>query len=82
LKKTILFISGAFGLGHIMRDLAIAKALHLENPAIDIHWLAAGPAGRVVEDSGAKLLPDSIQYADLNLHAEQTAKGVEFSLVK
>lgn len=79
--KTALFISGAFGLGHIVRDLAIAKALCRKDPTVDIQWLASGPAGRAVEEAGEKLLPKSVQFADLNLHAERTAKGVEFSLV-
>jgi predicted glycosyltransferase len=79
--KTVLFISGAFGLGHVVRDIAIAKALSRKDPAVDIQWLASGPAGRAVEEAGETLLPESMQFADLNLHAERTAKGVEFSLV-
>jgi predicted glycosyltransferase len=81
MSKNVLFISGAFGLGHIMRDLAIARALRRQDPALKIHWLASGPAGRIVEDAGEVLLPESEQFADLNVHAERTAKGAEFSLV-
>ncbi len=36
--QKILYISGAVGLGHITRDLAIARQLRRRDPDLDITW--------------------------------------------
>jgi predicted glycosyltransferase len=46
--KKILFVSGSLGLGHIGRDLEIAKALRKKTTGIDIFWLAEKPASIVI----------------------------------
>jgi spore coat polysaccharide biosynthesis predicted glycosyltransferase SpsG len=59
MRAKVLFISGSIGLGHVMRDLAIARAMRECCPGIEIVWLAALPASQVVEEYGERLLPES-----------------------
>ena len=80
--KKNLYLSGSLGLGHIIRDLAIAAELRRQNPEIEISWLAAHPASQVIEDSGEHLLPEAAKYANDNIPAEKTAKGSHLNLLK
>jgi UDP-N-acetylglucosamine:LPS N-acetylglucosamine transferase len=80
--KKILFISGSLGLGHVKRDLAIAKELRKQNPDIQILWLAAHPATLVLQDEGETLLPEANIYANDNIFAENAAKGFHLNLLK
>jgi len=81
-RKRILYLSGSLGLGHIIRDLAIAAELRRQNPEIEISWLAAHPASQVIEDSGEHLLPEAAKYANDNIPAEKAAKGSHLNLLK
>lgn len=69
-------ISGAIGLGHAGRDIAIAKALRALNPSVKISWLAGDPARQLIADAGETLLPSSV--ADETASAEQI--GGHFTL--
>jgi predicted glycosyltransferase len=80
--KRILFISGSLGLGHIGRDLEIAKALRTIDPSIEIAWLAEDPAGMVVTQAGERLLPESKLLGKGNAQLEDKAKGYQANLVK
>jgi len=77
--KRVLYISGSVGLGHVTRDIAVARALRKLNPNLQIDWLAEEPATtflkseqeKVLEDSskmthGNRLLPDPEAY-DINV---------------
>lgn len=77
----ILYISGSLGLGHVTRDLAIARQLRQEMPGAEIEWLAAHPATLFLEEAGEKLLPEARQYADENRSAEQAARGANLNLL-
>ena len=79
--KRILFISGSFGLGHIIRDIAIAKELRNLNPALEISWIAKPPASKLLEDEGEELLSDSIDYVNENDIAEEAADGISLNLI-
>ena len=57
--KRVLFISGSLGLGHIGRDLEIAKKLLKSDPEIQISWLADYPATLVLKEAGENLLPEA-----------------------
>jgi len=57
--KKILFVSGSLGLGHVFRDLAIAKAIRKRHPIVTISWLADTPATIVLKDEGEHVLPES-----------------------
>jgi hypothetical protein len=69
-------------LGHITRDLAIANECRRLDPEMEISWLAADPASRVIEDAGEKLLPEAAQWADLNLAAEAVSGGFALNLIR
>jgi predicted glycosyltransferase len=80
--KRILFISGSIGLGHVTRDLAIARELRRVRPNVDISWLAAAPADKVLADAGEDLLPESCELVDQNAIAEGLAQGARLNLIK
>jgi UDP:flavonoid glycosyltransferase YjiC (YdhE family) len=80
--KKILYISGSLGLGHITRDLAIARELRKQNPEVEITWLAAHPANVLLKETGEKILPEADMYADDNIPAENAAKGTQLNLLK
>ncbi len=82
MSKRILFVSGSLGLGHIGRDLAIARELRRQNEDLSIDWLAASPADRVLRDAGENLLPDSGDLGDENAVAESHADGGGLSLLR
>ena len=81
-RKKILYISGSLGLGHITRDLAIAKELRRQNPEVELLWLAAHPASLLLKEAGEELLPESDQYANDNIPAENAARGMQLNLLK
>ncbi len=80
-NRRILYISGSFGLGHITRDLALANELRKQNPNIEISWLASEPASNLLRDAGEQLLPESAEWANENVIAENTAQGIHFNLI-
>jgi UDP-N-acetylglucosamine:LPS N-acetylglucosamine transferase len=81
-RKKVLYISGSLGLGHITRDLAIARELRKKNPEIDMSWLAAHPASEFLEEHGEKLVPAADQYANDNIPAEEAARDGRLNLLK
>jgi len=80
--KKILYVSGSIGLGHVTRDLAIARQLRKQCPEIELSWLACHPATLLLNEAGEKLLPEADIYANANIHAENTSKGFEMSTLK
>ncbi len=80
--KRILFISGSLGMGHITRDLAIAKAIRQSVPDVQIHWLAAHPANMVLKTEGEYLLPEPYLWQDETIAAEQASTGFSMNLIK
>ena len=81
-KKRILYISGSLGLGHITRDLAIAKELREQILEVEISWLAAHPASLLLKEDGEKLLPEADLYVDDNIAAENAAQCFQLNLMK
>ncbi len=77
----VLYISGSIGLGHVTRDLAIARELRRRIPGIDIQWLAVHPASLMLEEAGEKLVPEASEYANENDFAEQSARGSGLNLL-
>jgi hypothetical protein len=74
----VLYISGSIGLGHVRRDLAIARELRRLDPEVEIMWLAGEPARHLIAEAGETLLPESAAYGDETGVAEDAAQ--EFSL--
>jgi UDP-N-acetylglucosamine:LPS N-acetylglucosamine transferase len=81
-RKKILYISGSVGLGHVIRDLAIARELRNQNPEIEISWLASQPASLLLRGAGEKLLPEANLYANENIPFERAARGTQLILPK
>jgi UDP:flavonoid glycosyltransferase YjiC (YdhE family) len=69
----VLFISGAIGLGHVTRDLAIAAELRARCPGLRLTWLAADSARQVLCEAGEALAPESEQFAGETQFAEELA---------
>ena len=78
-KINVLYISGAVGLGHINRDLAIANQLRKLLPQVDIEWLAAHPVTTVLEEASEKLVPGADQFSNENVAVEKAAKGTSLN---
>jgi predicted glycosyltransferase len=81
-EKKVLFISGSIGLGHIGRDLQIAKSLREKNPGIDISWLAEDPASRVLVEAGEKILPEAEHLAHGNTELDNSSEQYRANLIK
>lgn len=77
--KKILYISGSLGLGHVARDLAIAKELRYQFPDTEIHWIAAEPALSVLIAAGERTVPEVSLYNNDNEQAEAVARGPKLS---
>lgn len=78
----VLYISGSLGLGHITRDLAIARELRRLIQEAEISWLAADPASRVIKEAGEDLLPEAAEYVDLSRLAENASRGFRLNLIR
>lgn len=55
----ILYLSSAIGLGHLSKDLAIARELRLVLPDAELLWLAGHPASDALADAGENVLPEA-----------------------
>jgi len=77
----VLYISGSIGLGHVRRDLAIARELRRLDPRVEIVWLAGDPARQVIAEADETLLPESAAYGDETAVAEDTAEGFSLNLL-
>lgn len=69
-------------MGHVTRDLAIAKELRLINPDVDISWLGSPLSAKVIDEGGEKLLPEAQQIADYNLAGVQAISDFSLDLMK
>ena len=76
-RRRILFLSSPIGLGHIQRDLAIAKALRRQYPDATVDFLAADPADRVVRHLGERLHPATRLLLNESAHVEGWASDHE-----
>jgi pimeloyl-ACP methyl ester carboxylesterase len=75
--RRALFISSPVGLGHVQRDLAIARELRTLVPGLKIHWWAQHPVTRVLEEAGEEIHPASYKMASESKHWEEESSGHE-----
>lgn len=68
--KRALFISSPIGLGHALRDVAIARELRDRVPGLQIDWLAQDPVTRVLAAEGERVHPASAHLASESGHLE------------
>ena len=71
--QRILYISGAVGLGHVIRDLAIAHELRRIDPNLDITWLGSPTVNQVFREAGEKLHPEAGKWADETAEMEKVS---------
>ena len=64
--KKVLYISGSMGLGHAIRDIAIARQMLILDNQIRIVWLANGAAAKEIQRNNKMLHPKWVEYGDLN----------------
>jgi pimeloyl-ACP methyl ester carboxylesterase/predicted glycosyltransferase len=72
-RRRVLFVSSPIGLGHALRDVAIAEALRALRPDLEISWLAQDPVTRVLEARGETIHPASRLLAGESAHFESEA---------
>ncbi len=68
--KRALYISSPIGLGHAMRDVAIAEVLRRLHPDLTVDWLAQHPVTAVLEARGERIHPASKFLASESKHIE------------
>ncbi|HXI35856.1 MAG TPA: alpha/beta fold hydrolase [Burkholderiales bacterium] len=72
-KRRALFISSPIGLGHVQRDLAIARELRKLHPDLEIDWFTVDPAARYLQQEGERLHPITRRLANESRHFECVA---------
>lgn len=76
-RPRALWVSSPIGLGHALRDVAMARALRERVPDLEIHWLAQHPVTRVLGEAGELVHPASDELASESAHWEQEAGGAD-----
>ncbi len=73
--KRALWVSSPVGLGHIQRDLEVARELRKIIPDLEIDWLAQHPVTAVLEASGERIHPASESMSGESAHIESWVSG-------
>jgi pimeloyl-ACP methyl ester carboxylesterase/predicted glycosyltransferase len=71
--KRALFVSSPIGLGHALRDVAIAGELRRLRPELEVQWLAQHPVTEVLRARGEIIHPASAGLASESAHIEAEA---------
>jgi predicted glycosyltransferase len=74
-RRRVLYLSSPIGLGHAMRDVAIARELRAIHPEAEIDWLAQHPVTSVLETHGERIHPLSAELASESGHIAAEAAG-------
>jgi pimeloyl-ACP methyl ester carboxylesterase/predicted glycosyltransferase len=74
-RRQALWVSSPIGLGHVLRDLAIARALRERVPDLHIDWLAQPPVTQMLEAVGETIHPASAELASESAHWESEASA-------
>jgi len=78
----ILWISSPIGLGHVKRDLAIAKEMRKEIPGLIIHWLGDDPVRSFLEGAGEEIHRLSDALWDESGHFESHSKAYSLDVME
>jgi pimeloyl-ACP methyl ester carboxylesterase len=76
-RRRVLWLSSPIGLGHVQRDLAIARRLRTLDPDVIVDFLACDPADRVVQHWGERLHPATRLLQNETRHFEGWAADHE-----
>lgn len=69
----LLYFSGSMGLGHVTRDVVIAREIRALRPDTEIDWIATSPAREYLEERQETVLPASEMWGDPTGQAETLA---------
>jgi pimeloyl-ACP methyl ester carboxylesterase/predicted glycosyltransferase len=72
-KPRALFVSSAIGLGHVQRDLAIAREMRRIRPDLQVDWFTVHPASTYLEREGERVHPICRRLANESRHFERQA---------
>jgi len=72
-KRRALFVSSPIGLGHVQRDLAIARELRKLQPDLAVDWFTVDPAARYLSQEGERVHPITRRLASESRHFEEQA---------
>ena len=75
--KRAIFVSSSIGLGHIQRDLAIARELRTLVPDLQIDWWAQHPVTTVLKAAGETIHPKNHLQALESAHWEEESSQHE-----
>ncbi|KPL13780.1 MAG: hypothetical protein AMS23_03770 [Bacteroides sp. SM1_62] len=78
----VLYISGSIGLGHVIKDLAIANKLRAINRDAEITWIATNPATDYLVAKGESIHVLSHKFSSYSAFAEKSAARAKLNLVK
>src|SRR5512143_1881057 len=81
-RPRALYISGSIGLGHVSKDLAIARELRRARPDIEILWLAGHPALEALRDAGENVVSESERWVGASEIAERCTHHGQLNLVR
>jgi pimeloyl-ACP methyl ester carboxylesterase/UDP:flavonoid glycosyltransferase YjiC (YdhE family) len=76
-QRRVLWLSSPIGLGHVQRDLAIARRIRERHPDVVVDFLAGDPADRVVQHWGERLHPATRLLQNETKHFEGWAADHE-----
>jgi pimeloyl-ACP methyl ester carboxylesterase len=74
-RRRALWVCSPIGLGHVLRDIAIARSLRETVGDLEIQWLAQPPVAAVLEAEGEIIHPASPELASESAHWEGEASG-------
>jgi pimeloyl-ACP methyl ester carboxylesterase/UDP:flavonoid glycosyltransferase YjiC (YdhE family) len=74
-RRKALWISSPIGLGHVLRDIAMARELRARTPDLHIDWLAQSPVTEMLQAAGETVHPASAELASESAHWESEATG-------
>jgi hypothetical protein len=77
----VLYVSGSIGLGHVSKDLAIARELRRTRPGVEILWPAGHPASQILRDAGERVLREADRWIGASAIAERSTRDGELNLV-
>lgn len=75
--RRALWVCSPIGLGHVLRDIAIARALREQVPDLRIEWLAQSPVSEVLAAHGEIVHDASVDLASESAHWESEAADHE-----
>jgi pimeloyl-ACP methyl ester carboxylesterase len=72
-RRRALFVPSPVGLGHVLRDVAVARALRELHPELEVDWLAQDPVTRMLGHRGERVHPASRYLANEPAHIDSEA---------